>query len=353
MKNKLMKTTALVGSLIFLGTSASVAQTTITGNLDLSYRALSAPGTGADSGSGFGKESQINVRNAGKLNNGMNYAAGFSLEYDGNDVGAAGTHGEQVYINFISGNTTLHVGADHIQNPDSHAHINPAGVGYITYYGPGAGGTPGIYPADANSPYAAYGFGLIQAVPGFGNFSVFYAPNDTNAAAISDIHNSVNRNTDGERNVEVGFRGDLGVKGLTVLAFTNSKDAEDTNPDTRKEKGTRIGGSYNFGQITAGVDYVKVRNGSQETNAFIGEEVKGKAASLTFAATKELTIGATYGRATTDLAGAPETEKTKIVALGYNLGPVVLNAQYQDVDSAGGLANTDAESFIIKASTLF
>jgi hypothetical protein len=351
MKNKLMKTTALVGSLIFLGTSASVAQTTVTGNLDLSYRTLSAPGTGEASGSGFGKESQINVRNKGKLNNGMDYAAGFSLEYDGTDVGAAGTHGEQVYINFISGNTTLHVGADHIQNPDSHAHINPAGVGYITYYGPAGG--PGLYPADANSPYAAYGFGLIQAVPGFGNFSAFFAPNDSNALAQADIHNGNARNTDGESNIEVGFRGDLGVKGLTVLAFTNSKEAEDNNPDQRKEKGTRIGASYNFGQITAGADWVKVRNGSQEANAFIGEEIKGKAVSLTYAATKDLSIGGTYGKADTDFANAPETEKTKIISVGYNLGPVVLNAQYQDVESIGGAADTDATSFIIKASTLF
>jgi hypothetical protein len=281
----------------------------------------------------------------------MDYAAGFSLEYDGTDVGAAGTHGEQVYINFISGNTTLHVGADHIQNPDSHAHINPAGVGYITYYGPAGG--PGLYPADANSPYAAYGFGLIQAVPGFGNFSAFFAPNDSNALAQADIHNGNARNTDGESNIEVGFRGDLGVKGLTVLAFTNSKEAEDNNPDQRKEKGTRIGASYNFGQITAGADWVKVRNGSQEANAFIGEEIKGKAVSLTYAATKDLSIGGTYGKADTDFANAPETEKTKIISVGYNLGPVVLNAQYQDVESIGGAADTDATSFIIKASTLF
>jgi hypothetical protein len=351
MKNKLMKTTALVGSLIFLGTSASVAQTTITGNLDLSYRALSAGTTGISSGSGFGKESQINVRNRGKLNNGMDYAAGFSLEYDGGDAGAPATHGENVFINFISGNTTFHVGADTIQNPDSHGHINPSGVGYITYYGPGGG--PGLYPADANSPYAAYGFGLIQAVPGFGNFSAFVAPNDTNGLANNDIHNTNARNTDGERSVEIGFRGDLGVKGLTVLAFTNSKDAEDTNADTRKEKGTRIGGSYNFGQITAGVDWVKVRNGSHEAAGFVGEEIKGKAASLTFAATKELSIGATYGKADTDANNSTGDEKTKVLAIGYNLGPVVLNAQYQDVENINGTSNLDAESFIIKASTLF
>jgi len=41
MKNKMLRTTALVGSLFVLGTSVSNAQTTITGQLDLSYRAVS------------------------------------------------------------------------------------------------------------------------------------------------------------------------------------------------------------------------------------------------------------------------------------------------------------------------
>ena len=83
MKNKLL-TTALVSSMLGAGITASVAQTTVSGNLDLSYMAYSAKGnTGAvNSFRGFGKESQINLANKGKLNNGMDYAAGLSLEYD-------------------------------------------------------------------------------------------------------------------------------------------------------------------------------------------------------------------------------------------------------------------------------
>ena len=40
MKNKLMRTTALVGSLMLAGSVASVAQTTVSGNLDLSFKAV-------------------------------------------------------------------------------------------------------------------------------------------------------------------------------------------------------------------------------------------------------------------------------------------------------------------------
>jgi hypothetical protein len=192
MKNKLMRTTALVGSMIALGSGISVAQTTVSGNLDVSYRAVSndTAGAGISSFRGFGKEAQINLANKGKLNNGMDYAAGFSLEFDGNDLQAPsssaggnqstmqGVHTEGFYLNFISGNTTLHVGADHIQNPDSHGLINPVGIGYITPFGhnvaaAATGAASGLYPTLTNSPYGAYGIGVIQAVPGFGRVSAY------------------------------------------------------------------------------------------------------------------------------------------------------------------------------------
>jgi len=73
-------TTALTSSLIALGASSAIAQTTISGNLDLSYQAVSADTATVTGNSyrGFGKESQINLANKGKLSNGIDYAAGFS-----------------------------------------------------------------------------------------------------------------------------------------------------------------------------------------------------------------------------------------------------------------------------------
>jgi len=174
MKNKLMRTTALVGSLVFIGTSISSAQTTVSGNLDLSFRAVQQKNSPVNSYQGFGKESQINISNKGKLNNGLDYAAGFSLEYDGNDNNGNGTTGwstENTYIDLISGNTTLTIGIDHIQNPDTHAHVNMNGVGYIGGEGIGSlvtvSTTAGklassIYPTGTLSQYQNYGIGLMQ-----------------------------------------------------------------------------------------------------------------------------------------------------------------------------------------------
>jgi hypothetical protein len=375
MKNKLMRTTALVGSMIALGSGISVAQTTVSGNLDISYRAVSndTAGAGISSFRGFGKESQINLANKGKLNNGMDYAAGFSLEFDGNDLQGSGTntatyqglHGEGVYLNIISGNTTLHVGADHIQNPDSHGLINPVGVGYMTSFGnnANAAGTAasGIYPTITNSPYGAYGVGVIQAVPGFGRLSAYYAPSATDSLAGPDIGNNASINNfegTAESAIELGFTGDLGVKGLTVQAFHNQRDAADriaagTTAGEGKVKGTTLTGAYNFGQITAAVDYRKSEGGAKASNTTADEEIKGKAVSLSFAATKDLSLGVVYGKADSNLTTKPTDEKIKIVAIGYNLGPIALNGEYTDTNNVGGVSDADAKEFIVKASTRF
>jgi hypothetical protein len=379
MKNKLMRTTALVGSMIALGSGISVAQTTVSGNLDVSYRAVSndTNGAGISSFRGFGKEAQINLANKGKLNNGMDYAAGFSLEFDGNDLQAPssaaggnqasmqGVHTEGFYLNFISGNTTLHVGADHIQNPDSHGLINPVGIGYITPFGHNvtavtAGAGSGLYPTLTNSPYGAYGVGVIQAVPGIGRVSAYYAPSATDANGGPDIGNNAsisNYESTAESAIELGFTGDLGVKGLTIQAFHNQRDAADrvagSTTGQNKIKGTVLSGSYNFGQITAAVDYRKMEGGAKAATPLADEEIKGKAVSLSFAATKDLSLGVVYGKADSNLSSKTADEKIKIVAIGYNLGPVALNGEFTDVENNGGTASADSKEFIIKASTRF
>lgn len=64
--------------------SLSSAQTTVSGNLALGYKASSTktpstPTGKVESFRTFTKESQLNLANKGKLNNGMDYAAGFHL----------------------------------------------------------------------------------------------------------------------------------------------------------------------------------------------------------------------------------------------------------------------------------
>jgi hypothetical protein len=95
MNKKLLLSTALVGSMI-TGSSA-IAQTTVSGSLDLHYRAQKVSG-GLNSNEGLARETQLNISNKGKLNNGWDYLAGFSLEFDGNQANpVSGTQAAGVY----------------------------------------------------------------------------------------------------------------------------------------------------------------------------------------------------------------------------------------------------------------
>ena len=51
--------------------SSALAQTTVSGSLDLHYKAFSMDGISTTSTRGIGRESQLNVQSKGKLNNGM------------------------------------------------------------------------------------------------------------------------------------------------------------------------------------------------------------------------------------------------------------------------------------------
>mgnify|MGYP000592336092 FL=1 len=84
---KLLITTALAGAMI--GGSA-IAQTTITGELRVGYKAISND-SAPSSNRGFGAEQQINIQTKGKTNIGWDYAAGFSLENDGESTTQTGT----------------------------------------------------------------------------------------------------------------------------------------------------------------------------------------------------------------------------------------------------------------------
>ena len=235
MKNKLLLSIALLGSLVI--DSSSYAQTTVTGSLALSLKSLDSQNAATNapgSQRAFGRESQINIQNKGKLNNGMDYAAGFSLEQDGGQTGDFSD--ENVYIDFIAGDTTFTIGADHIQNTNRtkgvllgvDAFDLAGGNNYSSNIAANvlAGTAPFIQSPGANSAQAM-GVGITQKTP-FGSASVFYAPTNGNAGSDDNVGNlsgaaSTVLESDRESTFEIGFEGGLGVKGLAVHYFYNEE----------------------------------------------------------------------------------------------------------------------------------
>jgi hypothetical protein len=350
MKNKLLLTSALVGQLMF--TSSLCAQTSISGNLDLSFKTISSDGAKKINTSErfFGKETQINLANKGKLNNGLDYVAGFALEFDGNEGAAAGTtlqntHNENVYIDIISGNTTLTVGVDHIQNSDRTLGVL-VGLEAEDLADGISGSIKGISPSSVGSdPAATYGVGVIQKTP-FGSLSGWYTPKSGGGnAGVANNTGSSLETDNGKGAFEIGFVGDLGVKDLKTHVFYNKR--KKTSYTAQDVKGRNIGASYNFGQITGGLN----RKIVDETT--VATETKMMEYSVAFAATKELTVGLNYSKA--DQTGALANEKVKSLALGYNFGPVVLLAQYGDIAGQAGSTSDGAAGKVgfVQLSTKF
>lgn len=349
MKNTLKLTTALVGSMLTLGVSSAVAQTTVSGNLGLSYFATSNSSSAntVQTFRGFGKESQINISNKGKLSNGMDYVAGFSIEMDGADISNTtavtganiqAQQSENVYIDLISGNTTITIGADHIQNPDVHL-ANIVGFGYI-----GADGINGVdatFPTNSSS-YGAYGVGVVQNIPGFGAVSFNYVPNNAAGQAVNDIGNGMTKakSGDGESSKEVTFKGDLGVKGLEVLLHKNYADSQTAGFDVG---GKTVGVRYNFGSFTVAAQDI--------TKEATTSTAKGRSYGAAYAVNKDLSVGYTYGKG--EKTGSAADEIIHIVAVGYNLGPVSLQAQYKDVANHANSVSADGSIVGVYLGTKF
>jgi hypothetical protein len=368
MNKKILVTSALASSLIFLGSNA-IAQTKIDGSLTIGYKQVYFDKTAdeVNNKNGLGREAQLNISNSGNLNvGGLKYAAGFALEFDGQDErstnGNTSVSNENTYVDIIAGNTTLTFGVDHIQNSDR---TTANFVGMNVEDMDNAGNTYFLSSTGAN-PKEAIGAGIMQKTP-FGTLSALYVPNNAHTGGNEDLDSAFNQdaqstdqaNKDRASAYEVGFAGDLGVKGLNVHAFENKEKANKGSLNENKNlKGQNFGVSYNFGQITLGVDKKKSEGRYTTSSSTAGEKdtvTSQMAYGLAYAITPTLTLGASYAKAdTTGIAASVSDEKYMGVAIGYNLGPVVAEAQYGQYENPKGVNSaSDFDVFYARLSTKF
>ena len=325
---KLLITTALAGAMI--GGSA-IAQTTITGELRVGYKAISNDSAGgAGSGRGFGAEQQINIQTKGKTNIGWDYAAGFSLENDGETSTQTGTlYNENAYFDFINGNSMITIGRDHIQRSDS-ARSNGVLFGYdprdiLDGMGTLAQDSSMLFQQNIGAaPGQNYGLGVVQTLPGFGKVSVNYVPENTQPGASEATFS-----TEAESAYEIGFTGDLGVKGLDLYAFKHEEKKREGQ--THKREGENYGIKYTMGQASAGYTR-KEHTGSGALSTTT--EVKENHYGVAYAVSPNLTVGANMFKADGGLTTADA--KVTALQLGYNLGPVALTAGVAKAENVRG-----------------
>ena len=360
---KLMITTALASVL----TTAAIAQTTITGELRVSYSDISLKkGIGAadlggnstaDSQYGFGVEQQINVQTKGKLNVlGLDYAAGFAIENDGNQTGTIFNENTYIDLTNASSGTTVSFSRDHIQRSDTDfSATNLVGFTPNEFSQTGSVGNAGTRFKQniGAAPGQAFGAAVLQKTP-IGTFSYLWAPNnagtgDQNAgAATAGVGGSEDVPANTTAAYEYGFLGDFGVKGLQVHYFKNANNDFVTAANTVKAEAKNYGIKYNFGDITVGAN--KKIHQQETTIAKVSDgtlaEVTETAYAAAYAVNKDLSLGLLYAKATRDNNAIDQ--KVKGVNIGYALGPVNLSVGYAKNTDQGGVAGADTNHFIAR-----
>ena len=365
MKNKLLTTTAISAAML-MGVANVNAQTTVKGQVHLTYKALSnESATGASTGSGsfrgFGKETQLDIATAGKLNNGMGYAAGFALEFDGTDLSStataansSGLHNENVFIDFISGNTTITIGADHVQNPDfTYTNLVGLRADPENLFAGSSGGATGataptasIYPGSGTTKYESYGAGIIQNL-GIAKASYYYVPGGTASDENGGGTTFQAAVDSGESSHEFMIRGNFGIKGLDATLFYSFLDNEgQTAQDT---EGRMIGAKYTIGNVSVA--------GELKRNTGASSTTTGKGLALGYAVDKDLSVS--IGQQVAEVGGVgQQEEKIKFLQVGYSLGPVTTGLSYAKGTNIGGgtavgAAAADSDVLYLQLSTAF
>jgi len=363
---KLMLTTAMVSVI----TTAAIAQTTITGELRLSYSMLNADkGFASTSGTsnssyGMGSEQQINIQTKGKLNfGGLDYAAGFAIENDGDQSTTLFNENTFIDLTNASSGTTLSFSRDHIQRSDTDfAATNLVGfsANELSQTGTTTNQSTRFKQNIGAAPSQQMGVALLQKTP-IGTFSYNYVPNNNGvtAGALSTTSGDTAGNSGSEtvsgnstNAYEYGFVGDLGVKGLQAHYFKNANNGLVTITNNVKAEAKNYGIKYNFGDITVAANK-KIHQAettvTNQTSTVVGTgtgEITETALAAAYAVNKDLTIGVIYAKAEQNNLTADQ--KVKGINIGYALGPVDLSVGYAKNTNLGGIIDNDGDHFIAR-----
>ena len=345
MKKTLLLTTALIGTLSVLGSAQ--AETKISGDMKMAYKSIEGFGQ-VKTNSGFTSERQLNIKNTGTLNNGLQYATGFSLEADG-DGNFDGTEGN--YFNIISGDTTITLGMDHILNgdyaivPRAGAPMNEEinGVGATVTTAVRSGTKTGLqYSQGLGDNNESMGLGIVQKTP-VGTFAGNFVPRTDDNAGDGDTLTPV---AAGKSAYSLFFVGDLGIPGLQVSL---ERAANEKNGTVSDQKVTGYGARYTMGSFSVGAELQKFTDVS---NA----ETETKEIGLTYKINDNATAG--IGRVVTEGTNASGVslaadEEIDYLQIGYNLGGFTTQLSVINVDNVAYTTTQDSTAYVFKIGTKF
>ena len=176
--------------------------------------------------------------------------------------------------------------------------------------------------------------------------SLKYVPKVASGSAFSDSNPTAARGSA----IAYGFEGGFGVDGLKVLVSINEVD-QNGNSATQIEQ-TMFGASYNFGNITVGVQETTYDNTTTNSMTYSeGNETEALSYGATIAVNDQVSLGIQYAELSGD--GITSDEEITSVSAGYNLGGATIGLQYHDAENVDGTTGNDGEAIELRIKQKF
>jgi len=335
MKNKLLMTTALIGSVALAG--AAQSEIKIGGSQEVTYAASStesntAASNGGASGRGIGNETNLNISGGKELDNGISIVSKFNIEFDSTNAAK-----KEASVQFNMGDAFFVIANDMTQGMNS---ISAPRVGdhpnTVARRGVETSYTDG-YIENNFQDHVALGFKVAG-----GNVVALYAPNA-----------QLNGNDDGAvSGLETGSGYTISyvgspVEGLKIGLATAERQSANTSV-TKDIEADKAMISYTMGAVTAGVEY-----SDKDTNTTTGN-LKSMSYGVTFNAADNLSIGLGYAVTEADNPGNTNPdEKISLITLGYNLGGLGIELSYADTSDSGNSSGNDTQVFQARTVVAF
>jgi len=344
LKRKLLASTAVV-----LATSiatASLAEVKVSGYQEWNYITTDDATGSVDNPKSetkqLGNLTGITFTGSGDMDNGMSYSAYIKME--NGDQAGRGTK-----IN-VSDSVTLSVENDGSVGIEGAAkallpYVNNRRQDVAGFSRTAAASSPfGTDIGDNTSGDNALGLTFKSDI---GNFMASYTPNTDSTGSTDDLDGT---SIDTGSASSFGFKGSLGIDGLTVGLGSYNQEASDPALEDASSKAAGL--NYKMGSMAFGIQHSENKMAGDAVGA--QEEQTTEEAGVSFAAADNLTVGIYYAEIETKpTSGATVDSEVTTFQAGYNLGPAVVQYDYVTSENAYATANRDVNLHKVKLKVNF
>jgi hypothetical protein len=327
---KLLLTTGLASAVLF--SANAMAEVKVGAVLEWNIGSTEKASTGTkDSGpTAIGFSTELDISSKKTLSNGM--ILNLHAEMLDNTAGFT-----DVGFNLTSGNVRFHIGQDDLAIGDSDV-VPKVGEAFDSTNLNGK-----TYDSAKGTTHGNATIGGVYTTP-VGSFQVGYQPQG--GTGLGKHGKDLDTVSSGGSSYEVGFFGNLGVKGLNTKLVRIVKQPADDTAALEDITSLQYGAAYNFGKVSVGAHRIDF-----DGSAVTADDETHTGIGATFAASDQLSFGVEMTKREKD--GTTSDEDGLSVGVGYDLGGLVITAQYLEVENAGGTTGKDAEAFLIRTVAAF